>query len=160
MTPNLNSISIDQPSRIIFGLGASHELRKEISQLVGGNAKVFLVHDKFLTKTDAFPKILHSLHERGMGVQTYEVAAEPSTETVSKMVESMRDGRFDCVVGIGGGSSLDTAKFACLLYTNKGSIEDYLTSDPTGIEKPLPKILMPHNSRLGKRGQLVCGCDR
>ncbi len=149
LPPKLESISLDQPSRIIFGVGASNELAKEISQLVPGNAKVFLVHDRFLTKSDVLPKIVNSLNEKGMGVQTYEVAAEPTIETVSKMVESMRQGQFGCVVGIGGGSSLDTAKFASLLYANKGGVEDYLTSDPIRIEKPLPKILMPTTAGTG-----------
>ena len=55
---------------------------------------------------------------------------------------SPREGGFDGFVGLGGGSSIDTAKIAALLATHPGGIYDYL-NPPIGKGTPVPGPLLP-----------------
>ena len=57
-------------------------------------------------------------------------------------VEVAREGGFDGFVGLGGGSSIDTAKIAALLATHPGGIYDYL-NPPIGKGTPVPGPLLP-----------------
>ena len=55
---------------------------------------------------------------------------------------SAREGGFDGFVGLGGGSSIDTAKIAALLATHPGGVYDYL-NPPIGKGTPVPGPLLP-----------------
>ena len=55
-----------------------------------------------------------------------------------RAVEVARRGGFDGFVGLGGGSSIDTAKIAALLSTHRGGVYDYL-NPPIGLGTPVPR---------------------
>lgn len=146
----LGAASLDQPSRVIFGLDAANQLPIEIRKLTGGEAKSFVVCDRFLASSNEFKTIIQSLNSNGIGTETYDkVDSEPNVEAVDAMISAMSGHDFTCVVGIGGGSALDRAKFAAVIYPNGGTTESYLTLEPRLQRKPLPKILMPTTAGTG-----------
>jgi alcohol dehydrogenase len=76
---------------------------------------------------------------------------EPEVSLIDAIVGRHREGRFDCVVGVGGGSVLDTAKAVAGMLTNDGGIERYLELPGREIMKnpPLPFIAIPTTAGTG-----------
>lgn len=81
-----------------------------------------------------------------------DVCAEPSPQSVDAAVKRAKKSGCDGVIGIGGGSVIDTAKAVAGLVTNGGSAEDYLEGVGRGLQitkKPLPFIAVPTTSGTG-----------
>ena len=78
---------------------------------------------------------------RGRGLRRQRHRAERVVRGRSRS-RSAREGGFDGFVGLGGGSSIDTAKIAALLATHPGGIYDYL-NPPIGKGTPIPGPLLP-----------------
>ena len=80
------------------------------------------------------------------------ITTEPTPKVVDAAVKAGLDAGVDVVIGIGGGSVMDTAKAAAGVITNGGSVRDYLEGVGTGakIEKtPLPVIAVPTTAGTG-----------
>lgn len=79
------------------------------------------------------------------------VEPNPRTTAIQDMYSSPRFAGADVILGIGGGSVLDSAKALAMLATNSGSLEDYLGNNPKRrIEKQsLPLILLPTTAGTG-----------
>lgn len=122
--------------RVIFGINSIERLPEELERL---NAR------KVLVVTD---KALRSLGERVCGLQNFDCElwsdVEPEPE-ISVVEEILEDVRFDTVVGVGGGSTLDVAKLAAV--TGKGSIPNLLSGKIPKREKGL--ILCPTTAGTG-----------
>ena len=67
---------------------------------------------------------------------------EPSEESALEAIAAAREGAFDGFVGVGGGSSIDTAKIAALVITHGGELLDWVNR-PIGEGKPVPGPLLP-----------------
>jgi alcohol dehydrogenase len=76
------------------------------------------------------------------------VESDPSVESVDACATFVKEQGFDLIIGLGGGSPIDTAKCVSIIATNGGKTEDYL-----GIEKVpkagLPKIFIPTTAGTG-----------
>ena len=77
-----------------------------------------------------------------------EVEYEPSVGSVAPCAAAAKKSGADLVVGLGGGTSLDTAKAVAMLMRNEGSLEDYLG---IGLVKRrgVPSILIPSTAGTG-----------
>jgi alcohol dehydrogenase class IV len=141
--------TLDQPRRILFGFNSSSKLREEIVRLTENHPKVFLIADSNFSKFQAFREIINSLD--GLLIQVYDgVSGEPTIALAQEVIAECRKGDYNIVIGIGGGSSLDLAKFSSILYANEGEVTEYLNFDKTIIKnKPLPKILIPTTAGSG-----------
>jgi len=132
-------------NRIIQGRNSLRQLPDEVSKLKA--KRVLIVTDPGLTKTDIPLKVLAQL--QGFDTEVYsEVEPDPSIETIGTCADFVRRGRFDMIIGLGGGSAIDTAKCAAVLARNEGDVQQFL-----GIEKlhnpGLPKILIPTTAGTG-----------
>lgn len=133
--------------RIVQGTGQlSSILPKEVARL---NAKnILIVTDPGLIDT-GIPERVRNILSREHEVGIYsDVEADPSVESVERCSVYVREQKFDLIVGLGGGSPIDTAKCVSVLSTNGGVVADYL-----GIEKVpnpgLPKIFIPTTAGTG-----------
>ena len=63
------------------------------------------------------------------------------------VTEKVRESRFDSIIALGGGSTLDIGKVASIMATNEGLITDYFTSMRKA--PPLRKILIPTTAGSG-----------
>jgi alcohol dehydrogenase len=80
------------------------------------------------------------------------VIENPTTRTVDQCVAAARDAKIDFFVGLGGGSSIDTARGANFLLTGGGRMEDYWGVDKA--TKPmLPLIAVPTTAGTGSECQ-------
>ena len=70
------------------------------------------------------------------------MAAEPTIEMADDIVKKARQTECDLVIGIGGGSVIDTGKIAAALITNGGQLMDYL--EIIGNTQPLKRVAAPY----------------
>ncbi|HPX48448.1 MAG TPA: iron-containing alcohol dehydrogenase [Treponemataceae bacterium] len=88
------------------------------------------------------------------GAEVFEftdVQPNPRAADIDRMAASAELGRCDVVIGIGGGSALDSAKALAMLAKNGGSLGDYLGSEATRkiSQKGLPLVLVPTTAGTG-----------
>ena len=125
--PNLPPLGVFdyQPrTRLVFGVGAVEcvgELARELPA-----KKILLVTDRGIAVAGHAERVRRALEAAGLAVAFYDQVEEnPSTRCVEKCVSFARDAAIDAIVGLGGGSSLDTAKGCNFLLTNGGRMQDY-----------------------------------
>lgn len=137
---------ICQP-KIVWGENSVSQLPTIIKSL--GGKKVLLVVDKNLTGMQEFKAITENIKKQGIGFSIFDkLQGEPSTEIGDECASFGMREKCDIVCGIGGGSTLDTAKAASVLITNHGSVRDY-----QGLNKVpgpgLPKVMVPTTAGTG-----------
>jgi alcohol dehydrogenase class IV len=96
--------------------------------------------------------LMDALTAEGMKITPYAVIAEPTVDTALAAVRSARRAECDLVIGIGGGSVIDTGKVVAALITNSGRLADYL--EVIGEARPLvhpsaPYIAIPTTAGTG-----------
>jgi alcohol dehydrogenase class IV len=132
---------------IHFGAGITDRIGNEIKRK--GGRKILVVVDPGFAKTPPFRKIPQVLEEAGLSFVLFDgVEPEPRTEIADRGGEIARKEKCDFVLGIGGGSAMDTAKAAAVLATNAGQAKDYLGMDR--VPHPgLPKGMIPTTAGTG-----------
>ncbi len=133
-------------SSIIFGAGTAAEVAPEAAQL-GHRACVVTGRSAHRAAS-----LIRDLKEQGLEVTTFNVSGEPTTHTVFEGVQQARRAGCDLVIGIGGGSVIDTGKVIAALLTNSGGLMDYLEVIGGGqqIENtPSPYIAIPTTAGTG-----------
>lgn len=138
-------------TRVVFGSGALLGLGGFASEL--GAKHVLIVTDKGIVAAGHAGRAREILESEGVSVSVFEdVRENPDTEDVSRCVAAARECGVNLFVGLGGGSSLDTAKGANFILTNGGQMRDY-----HGIGKAskpmLPLIAVPTTAGTGSECQ-------
>lgn len=123
-------------SRIIFGPGSVKELAS-VAKSMG--SRVLFVEGGSGSRTAG---LVEQLKSQGLTVSELHVKGEPTVELVLAGVEQARAQNCDVVIGVGGGSVLDTGKAIAALLTNPGDIYDYL--EVVGKGNPLTAASAPY----------------
>lgn len=133
--------------RIVMGAGSINTLDREIKNLDG--TKPMIITDPGLVATGIIDRIEKLLTKGGFAFIRFDkVEADPRFEIVNEVVDLIRANNIDCILGIGGGSSLDIAKVASVMVTNPGKVEEYFGIDL--VKKPgLKTILVPTTAGTG-----------
>ncbi len=140
--------------KIIFGRGKIKDLGQETTSILKHrNLKkfnVFLVSGKeSLKKSGYLAKIENVFAKERIILHLYsEVVKEPATTLINKGKNLVLENQCHLVIGIGGGSVMDTAKAIAGLATNGGIVEEYHAGKQF-IKPPLPFILVPTTSGTG-----------
>ncbi len=136
------------PRKIVIGLNCIEKLAREVG-FVGGGSRVLILTDRFVRAAGAPDKAADLLRNEGLECSVYdEIESEPRIEVVEEVSSFAKAGRFDVVVGIGGGSVMDTAKLAAASVVNPGSLREYI--GPNLLKKRgLPVICAPTTSGTG-----------
>ena len=125
-----------------FGVGALRELWSDAKTLEMKRIALFL--DSNIRASNPIGVILESSQSTGLEVNIYdEVVCEPNTTSCMAAADFVKQGDYDGIVSIGGGSVMDTAKAANLLSCHGGKILDYVNA-PIGLAKKVPGPLLPH----------------
>lgn len=135
-----------QPVTIRFGNGIIGQL-KEVAESIGGT-KGLLVSGPFFIKSGLAEQIMINSDGKITGVFG-EVSPNPDVTEVDKCAEKIREGGYDFLVALGGGSTLDCAKAAGSICLTKESIRAY---HGTGKAMPLahlPLIAIPTTAGTG-----------
>jgi len=137
--------------RLIFGPGKLRELPEAVRGL-GGTA-VFVVSDPGVARAGHLDAALRLLADAGLPAAAFAESRENPTESdTATCRDAAHAHRFDCIVAIGGGSSLDTAKACNFLLTNGGAMRDYHGYGKAS--RPLlPLIAIPTTAGTGSETQ-------
>jgi alcohol dehydrogenase class IV len=135
------------PTVIEFGNGSIRTLPDHIKRLKG--TKVLLVSDPGVQKAGMTDKLAQVLDNSGIPYSIYsDIEPDPDIEGVMSGRDAARAAGCDCVVGLGGGSALDTAKAIGLMLGNEGHIRDYIGINIVP-KKGAPVIAIPTTSGTG-----------
>lgn len=139
--------ALNNVPKIVYGFGAVAQAGSEIVRL--GGSRVFIVTDPGIAALGLLEPLKSSLVEAGLAFEVFDKAElEPSTSSIHVCADAAKAFKADCVVGIGGGSSLDTAKAALVMLSNEGSIEDYFGMQM--VKNPcLPALYVPTAAGTG-----------
>ncbi|MCX7795599.1 MAG: iron-containing alcohol dehydrogenase [bacterium] len=141
---NLNFL-FSIPTLIVFGCNSIEELGKRVKEI--GGSKAILVTDKGIVNSGILEEIKTILSKDDIEFVIFdEVEPNPFDTTIERGTNVAIKESCDVVIGIGGGSSMDSAKAIAMRVTNRdGSLLDYV-----GINKvkniPLPIIAVPTTS--------------
>ncbi len=119
-------------TRIVFGAGAVQKLGAA-ARSFGGSALVVLGGSSQRAGAS-----LEQLRKEGLAVREFHVVGEPTVRDVLSGLKGAQEDDCDVVVGIGGGSVLDTGKAIAALMRNPGDIYDYLEVVGRGQALSLP----------------------
>jgi alcohol dehydrogenase len=132
MPPDLNAefaaalapLDYQPRTRVVFGVN-SIERGGELAKSLGAR-RVLLVTDRGIVAAGHAGRVRALLVAAGLQVTCFEQVQEnPTTQCVERCVEVARGAAIDAIVGLGGGSSMDTAKGCNFILTNGGQMKDY-----------------------------------
>ncbi|MGR3741401.1 iron-containing alcohol dehydrogenase [Companilactobacillus sp. DQM5] len=106
----------------------SYELSKSILEIISEKKfkKPMIVIDKFLLETSEIKKMLSELKSQNINTVIYDqVVPDPPTEVVDNGAKIFKEENCDCIIGIGGGSSIDSARGINIVRTFGGKISEY-----------------------------------
>ena len=99
------------------GKGAIKEIANEVKNK--GFKKCFVCTDPDLIKFNVSSKVTGILEENNIVYEIYsKIKANPTIENVQEGIEAFKNSKADCIVAIGGGSSIDTAKAIGIIANN------------------------------------------
>lgn len=145
---NYNRIfSWELPSKIEFGIGAAGEVAEHVKSY--GADRTLLVVDPGLLSTEVAERVTTPLEKSSVDYVVFsEIEPEPDARGVEAGLELARSEGCEAVVGVGGGSTLDTAKAISVMLRNKGHIRDYAGENQ--IPNPgAPIIALPTTAGTG-----------
>jgi len=139
--PATETIFTMDTSSIKYGPGATREVGEEMRRL--GAKRVLVVTDPRLSASSPVQTTLESLRSAGIEAELYDrTRVEPTDTSFLDAIAVATEGRFDGYVGIGGGSSIDTAKVANLYATWPADLLEYVNA-PVGRATPVPGAVKP-----------------
>jgi alcohol dehydrogenase len=135
------------PTDIHFGCGILKSLPDRIRTL--GASKAFLVTDPGVREAGVLAKVEHHLQAAAIEFAVCDrVKPDSGSALIDETAAELKQSGCDIVVGIGGGSSLDTAKAAAALATNPGSALEYVGLNKVRT-RPLPTVAIPTTAGTG-----------
>ncbi|MBI2082268.1 MAG: iron-containing alcohol dehydrogenase [Deltaproteobacteria bacterium] len=135
------------PTTIRFGAGAIKLLRQELTQR--RCKRPFIVTDRGVVAQPFFQTILNELKDFNPAVYS-DVHPNPWLSDVTKGAKICREIEADCIVTVGGGSPMDTAKAIALMACVEGELFQYQDGGPKEIPSTiLPIIAIPTTAGTG-----------
>mgnify|MGYP001164406456 CR=1 FL=1 len=138
------------PLKIVAGEGAIEKVPEAIASFDAKRVMVFA--DPSIVEIGLLKKLEDVLSDAQLTYKIYsDLQPEPPLAIGDQAVQALKDFQADFVIGMGGGSSLDIAKAASVLYSHEGKVQDYLNLSGTRklTHKGLPKMLIPTTAGTG-----------
>jgi len=140
-----------QRTRLVFGNGSASRVGALSAEL--GLRRILLVTDLGLVRAGHAATVRQALESAGLEVVLFDAVIEnPTTDCVETCRRVAEQAGIDSFLGLGGGSSMDTAKGANFLLTNGGRMQDYWGIGLAGREM-LPLIVIPTTAGTGSECQ-------
>jgi alcohol dehydrogenase class IV len=133
--------------QIHFGENALEQLPGILTGI--GAKRVLIITDKGIINTGICDRVQKALDGSGCEVFIEDrVEPDPSIDLVQQIADRTRKEKVDALIGLGGGSSIDSTKVAAALSTNTKDVEAYIGIDL--LEKDsLPVIAIPTTAGTG-----------
>ena len=139
-----------QPTEIIYGEGRINELGKIAKKF--GNKCLLATTPSFPAVESQYAKVKQILADSGIEVAHFDkVQPNPTTDIITEGAELAKSFGAEVVIGLGGGSSMDSAKAIAVEATHEGSCWDYLFYKKEPTESTLPIIAISTTSGTGSQ---------
>jgi alcohol dehydrogenase YqhD (iron-dependent ADH family) len=126
------------PLRLVFGPGSLEQLGDEAKQI---GQKALIVTYPDIRRVGLLDRVVNMLKEKGVDALVFEeVQPNPRSSTVDKGAGIARDEKVDLVIGLGGGSAMDTAKGITVASAGGESVWHYITTREQ-VTGPVPSII-------------------
>lgn len=141
------SHSIILPRLMEIGDGAIVKLPAMVRAL--GCSQPLIITDKTMVALGQGERIASLLVEEGFATQIFDdTIPEPTDTSIEAGVNAIRSGHFDCLIALGGGSVIDSAKAMSVLAGAGGKMRDYCF--PRIVSEPvIPLIAEPTTAGTG-----------
>ncbi|MFT4994448.1 MAG: alcohol dehydrogenase class IV, partial [Paraglaciecola sp.] len=141
------SSQIILPRILQVGAGASDEAGNIVTAL--GCKRPLIVTDKMMVQLGYVAKLQASLHALNIISDVFDdTVPEPTVGSIGAGVDQVRQGNYDSIIAIGGGSPIDSAKAMSILGKYGGVMGDY--KFPRIVTEPgLPIIAIPTTAGTG-----------
>ncbi len=141
------SFQIVSPRFMLVGGGTTAQVAEVLGKF--GLSRPLVVTDPFMVKSGLVDRCLDPLAKAGMKAAVFsDTIPEPTDTVVVAGVEELRQGNFDCLIGFGGGSPIDTAKAMAILATGDSPMSAYKVPHAADLAK-LPVIAIPTTAGTG-----------
>ena len=138
---------------VFFGAGAADALPEKIQQFGGG--PVLFITDPGIRSTGLVDRLADASRAAGLDVDIFDqVEADAPDTQIDLAGELFKKKTYKVLVGVGGGSSLDSAKAIAVLAENPGPISKYFMTWQGGRDVKL--ILIPTTSGTGSEVTPMC----
>ena len=135
------------PRLLLVSAGAVRQVANVLAKF--GLSRPLVVTDPFMVSSGHVRNCLDPLVAAGLAVSVFSDTVPDPTDTVIEAgVAVLNNGDFDCLIGFGGGSPIDTAKAMAILAAGGGKMRDYKA--PFAADKgALPVIAIPTTAGTG-----------
>ncbi|UTW11872.1 iron-containing alcohol dehydrogenase [Marinobacterium rhizophilum] len=141
------STQIILPRILQVGAGASEEIPNILTSL--SCARPLIVTDKMMVQLGYASRIQAVLNGHGVHADVFDdTVPEPTVASIQAGVEQARNGDYDCIIALGGGSPIDSAKAIAILARHGGQMRDYKFPRIV-LEAGLPIIAVPTTAGTG-----------
>ncbi|AEF53696.1 iron-containing alcohol dehydrogenase [Marinomonas posidonica] len=119
-----------------------------ILESLGCNSPL-IITDKMMVTLGYAGRIQESLDEHNISAHIFDdTVPEPTVKSIQAGVEKAREGSYDCIIALGGGSPIDSAKAIAILAKHGGVMQDYRFPRIV-TEQGLPVIAVPTTAGTG-----------
>jgi len=141
------------PRKIRFGVGCLDAIGEEVKELAAKHA--IIITDPGVFQAGLVYPVKEQLSRINLSVDVFsEAEPEPTLPKLNAVAEDLRKCNYDLVVGVGGGSSMDTAKGLSVLLAHGGKGQDYLGVNK--VPKPgLPIFALPTTAGTGSEVTMI-----
>ncbi|MGE3447555.1 MAG: iron-containing alcohol dehydrogenase [Microbacteriaceae bacterium] len=134
------------PATVAFGVGASRRVGAAAAAL---GRRALIVTDEVIAGLDGFAAIRGALQQAGVDVAVVsDVESEAPTASLHRIVASAASQEADVVIGVGGGSCIDTAKLVALMLQHPADLPS-LYGEALVPARGLPMIAVPTTAGTG-----------
>ena len=135
------------PNRMLFGWGVATDIAKYLDEFDAEHPLV--ITDEGVRAAGVLDPLLDAIDASGRSYSVFDgVQPDPTDSVVHEAAQAYDEAGADLVLGVGGGSSIDTAKAASILATNDGHILDFTGSGNVPNDPP-PSVLVPTTAGTG-----------
>ncbi|WP_110954329.1 iron-containing alcohol dehydrogenase [Anaerosinus massiliensis] len=134
--------------KIIAGAGSIAQIKDVVESFEAKN--VVVITDKGVWQTGLVEKPKKILEDAGINVHIInDTPPEPALEQVNAIFDAAKSFECQMIIGIGGGSSMDTAKLVSLLLTNDVTLYDLVKGKKQFKRRGVPTLMIPTTAGTG-----------
>lgn len=135
------------PRLMEIGAGASQQLAAVLGGL--GCSRPLIVTDRMMVELGYAARLAEQLEQAGIASRCFaDTEPEPTAASIRAGVQMVREGDFDSIVALGGGSPIDSAKAIGILGKFGGEMRDYRFPRDVS-DAGLPLIAIPTTAGTG-----------
>ena len=130
------------PTKLVFGAGSLNQLGAEAKEL--GRKAIIVTYQSDMLPSGLLDRVVQELKSNGVEPVVFDkIVPNPRASTVDEGARLVRQEGVDLVVGLGGGSAMDSAKGVVLASAGDKSIWDYVGTKIEVSRPVLPLLMVP-----------------